>query len=63
MTVEMWMGICVAVAIVGVIMNRLGFAMKNKGNKNGALISLIGWLFIMVGVMVGFSFFRLKYLS
>ena len=61
MTVEMWIGIIVA--IIGFVMWRTGLSMQAKGNRNAGMITMIAWLFLMVGVMTAFSFFRVKYLS
>lgn len=63
MTVEMWMGLGVVVALIGLVLYRIGLSMQNKGNKNGGILTLIAWLLLMVGVMTAFSFFRVKYLS
>ncbi len=63
MTVEKYMMIGVIVAIVGFVLYRFGQILDKRGNKNGALISMVAWLFIIVGVMTSFSFFRVKYLS
>ena len=52
MTVEMWMGLGIIVAIVGFVLW-----------KTALNLSTIAWLLIMVGVMITFSFFRVKYLS
>ena len=63
MTVEMWMGLGIVVAIIGFIMWRAGLSMQAKRNRNAGMVSTIAWLLIMVGVMITFSFFRVKYLS
>ena len=58
MTVEMWMGLGIVVAIIGFIMWRAGLS-----NRNAGMVTMIAWLLLMVGVMTAFSFFRVKYLS
>lgn len=63
MTVEMWMGLGIVVAIIGFVMWRIGMNMQTKGNRNAGMVTMIAWLFLMVGVMTAFSFFRVKYLS
>lgn len=63
MTVEMWMGLGIIVALIGFVMYRVGLNMQHKGNKNGGMLTMIAWLLMMVGVMTAFSFFRVKYLS
>ena len=63
MTVEMWMGIGAIIAIIGFIMLRIGMNMQAKGNRNAAMVTMFAWLFLIVGVMTAFSFFRVKYLS
>lgn len=63
MTVEMWMGLGIIVAVIGFIMWRVGMHMQTKGNKNAGMVTMIAWLLLMVGVMTAFSFFRVKYLS
>lgn len=63
MTMEMWMGLGVIVALIGFVLYRVGLSMIHKGNKNGGMFTTIAWLFIIVGVMTAFSFFRAKYLS
>ena len=56
MTVEMWMGLGIVVAIIGL-------SMQAKRNRNAGMVTMIAWLLLMVGVMTAFSFFRVKYLS
>lgn len=63
MTVEMWMGLGIIVAIIGFVMWRVGMNMQAKGNRNAGMVTMIAWLLLMVGVMTAFSFFRVKYLS
>jgi hypothetical protein len=63
MTVEMWMGLGIVVAIIGFIMWRVGLNMQAKRNRNAGMVTMIAWLLLMVGVMTAFSFFRVKYLS
>ena len=63
MTVEMWMGLGIIVAIVGFVLWKTALNLRAKGNRNAGMFSTIAWLLIMVGVMITFSFFRVKYLS
>ena len=59
MTVEMWMGLGIVVAIIGFIMWRAGLSMQAKRNRNAGMVTMIAWLLLMTA----FSFFRVKYLS
>ena len=63
MTVEMWMGLGIIVATVGFVLWKTALNLRAKGNRNAGMFSTIAWLLIMVGVMITFSFFRVKYLS
>ena len=54
MTVEMWMGLGIVVAIVGFIMWRVGLSMQAKRNRNAGMVTMIAWLLLMVGVMTAF---------
>ena len=63
MTVEMWMGLGIIVAIVGFVLWKTALNLRAKGNRNAGMFSTIAGLLIMVGVMITFSFFRVKYLS
>ena len=64
MTVEMWMGLGIVVAIIGfIIMWRAGLVCRQKETGNAGMATMIAWLLLMVGVMTAFSFFRVKYLS
>ena len=51
MTVEMWMGLGIVVAIIGFIMWRAGLSMQAKRNRNAGMVTMIAWLLLMVGVM------------
>ncbi|MFQ9749754.1 MAG: hypothetical protein ACLRYY_13350 [Anaerobutyricum soehngenii] len=64
MTVEMWMGLGIIVAIVGFVLWKTALNLRAKGNRNAGMFSYDkrGYL-LMVGVMITFSFFRVKYLS
>lgn len=62
-TIDLWLVIGLAMAFVGLVMYRVGLAMQQKKNKNGGIVSLIAWFFIMVGAMAAFAAFRAKYLS
>ena len=53
----------VIVAIVGFVLWKTALNLRAKGNRNAGMFSTIAWLLIMVGVMITFSFFRVKYLS
>ena len=63
MTVEMWMGLGIIVAIVGFVLWKTALSMQAKRNRNAGMVTMIAWLLLMVGVMTAFSFFRVKYLS
>lgn len=63
MTVEMWMGLGIIIAIIGFVLWKTALNLKTKGNRNAGMFSTIAWLLIMVGVMTTFSFFRVKYLN
>lgn len=63
LTVDMWMGLGIIVALIGIVLYRVGLSMQSKGNKNGGIFTMVAWLLIMVGVMTAFAFFRVKYLS
>ncbi len=63
MTVEMWMGLGIIVAIIGFVMWRVGLSMQAKGDRNAGMVTMIAWFCLIVGIMTAFSFFRVKYLS
>ena len=63
MTVEMWMGLGIIVAIVGFVLWKTALNLRAKGNRNAGMFSTIAWLLIMEGVKITFSFFLVKYLS
>ena len=48
MTVEMWMGLGIVVAIIGFIMWRAGLSMQAKRNRNAGMVTMIAWLLLMV---------------
>ena len=43
MTVEMWMGLGIVVAIIGFIMWRVGLNMQAKRNRNAGMVTSHGW--------------------
>ena len=43
MTVEMWMGLGIVVAIIGFIMWRAGLSMQAKRNRNAGMVTMIAW--------------------
>ena len=49
MTVEMWMGLGIVVAIIGFIMWRAGLSMQAKRNRNAGMVTMIAWLLLMDG--------------
>ena len=55
MTVEMWMGLGIIVAIVGFVLWKTALNLRAKGNRNAGMFSTIAWLLIMVGVMITFK--------
>lgn len=60
MTVEMWMGLGIVVAIIGFIMWRAGLSMQAKRNRNAGMVTMIAWLLLMVGVMNRIFIFQSK---
>ena len=46
MTVEMWMGLGIVVAIIGFIMWRAGLCMLAKRNRYAGMVSMIAWLLL-----------------
>ena len=48
MTVEMWMGLGIVVAIIGFIMWRVGLNMQAKRNRNAGMVTMIAWLLLII---------------
>jgi hypothetical protein len=44
MTVEMWMGLGIIVAIVGFVLWKTALNLRAKGNRNAGMFSTIAWL-------------------